>query len=198
MRTVQFFATYYKQKDSALNLVQSLMRQTSDNWKLTICSNGDTSLFEFRDEIFNKVYGSDNRVEFVVTEQDTGSWGALNRRSFIQNNLSDNDLLVNTSVEDYYVPTTVSLLNKYEHNFLYWDFTHHHFGYNTISAITQPRISKIDWGNFAVIGSIAKQIDLDDEKWKAFVADGIFVESIFVKFPDITNMRIPKILFVKN
>jgi len=212
MRTVHFFATYYNQKDSALNLVQSLKRQTSDNWKLTICSNADESVLEFAD-IIKTLYGEDERITIDLKKENTGYWGALNRKEFIENTLENNELLVNTSVEDIYVPKTIEFINQRTENFIYWDFTHHHFGYKTSMAITQPRINKIDWGSFAILGEYAKSIKMlpvrktdpkdhtsviEEDAWINFAADGLFVEYLFMQMPFISNIRIPKILFVKN
>ena len=209
MRTVHFFATYYQQKDVTLNLVQSLMTQTSDNWKLTICSNGDESLLEFKD-IFTTIYGDDDRVLFKVTDENSGYWGALNRKAFIENDLKDDELLVNCSVEDIYIPKTVEYINERKENFIYWDFTHHQFDYKTSFAICQLRAKKVDWGSYAILGEYAKSVKMlphkatnegetiEQDSWTSFFADGLFVEYVFNQFSYISNIRIPKILFVKN
>lgn len=227
-RTVHFFATYYEQGDKTLTLVQSLLSQTKDNWKLTICSNGDRSLLAFRDK-FGFLWAGDDRITFKVTDTNTGYWGALNRRDFIQSDeLGDDEMLVNTSVEDYYVPKTVEFIS-WEHtgkkangdeiwtprdeDFIMWDFSHHHFGYNLNSCISQPRLKKIDWGNYALLGKIAKGVkmvpmplgerdkdnkDILENPWESFYGDGLFVEMIFQQFPNIANVRLPKVLFAKN
>lgn len=209
-RTVHFFATYYDQEYKALTLVNSLMNQTEKNWKLTICSNGDESLNRFADD-FDSLYADDGRVNFKITEENTGYWGALNRKDFIENELEDNELLVNCSVEDYYVPKTVEFINKRNENFIYWDFTHHQFNYDTSKAITQPRMKKIDWGSFAVLGEYAKHLKMlpvnvkdesgevaQQDSWINYFADGLFVEYMFAQNPAISNVRLPKILFIKN
>tara|TARA_R110000803_G_scaffold44486_3_gene94133 strand:- start:1051 stop:1671 length:621 start_codon:yes stop_codon:yes gene_type:complete len=206
MRKVQFFATYYQQKERVNTLINSLLMQTADNWELVICSNADDSI--------NEVEITDPRITVKLTEENTGTWGALNRRDYIQNELEDGVLLINTSVEDYYIPKLVEFINEHQdRDFIYWDFSHHHFGYNTNHAISQPRINKMDWGNFAVTSEIAKTITMPDFQvpdpedntkmvvanyWKDFKGDGYFVEHVFGQHPDIKSIRIPKILFVKN
>ena len=206
MKKVQFFATYYQQKEKANTLINSLMMQTADNWELVICSNADGSV--------NDLVITDPRITVKVTEENTGFWGALNRRDYIQNELEDDVLLINTSVEDYYIPKLVELINEHsDKDFIYWDFAHHHFGYNTNQAISQPRITKIDWGNFAIKSSIAKNVSIGSfEKvnpdnpnetfnisyWQEFMGDGFFVEHVFAQNLQLKSIRIPKILMVKN
>ena len=143
MRTVHFFATYYEQEKSAPTLIQSLLMQTADNWKLTICSNADRTLMNIEDQ-----WGIDPRVNFVIKDENTEFWGAKNRRDFYQT-VEDGTLVVMTSCEDYYVPKTVQYINERDEDFIYWDFSHHHFEHNTSFAISQPRMKKIDWDNFA-------------------------------------------------
>jgi len=205
MRTVHFFATYYEQHDKAYTLIQSLLSQTADNWKLTICSNADKSVYDLKID--------DPRITIMCTETNTEFWGALNRKAFIDNQLLDDELLINTSVEDYYIPKLVEYLNTRSEDFIMWDFSHHHFAYSTFFAITHPRVNKVDWGNFAIKGHYAKQVDMSNlptvnpenrqeviytDGWKNFRADGYFVEYTFRQFPQISNVRLPKILFVKN
>jgi hypothetical protein len=191
MRTVHFFATYYEQEHSSQTLIQSLLMQTADNWKLTICSNADDSVLNLNI--------LDPRVNIILKGENTGFWGALNRRDFIIDSVGDNEMLINTSCEDYYIKTLVEEINKKDEDFVMWDHAHHHFKYNTISAVVQPKRNKIDWGSYAVKGSVAKQaaINTDIETWKEFTADGQFVENI-MQIDNLKVVRLPKILFVKN
>lgn len=202
MRTVHFFATYYEQQDQAATLIQSLLCQTAQNWKLTICSNADNTLMMVED-----IWGNDPRINFIIKDENSGHWGALNRKAFIENDLKDDELLVNCSVEDYYVPKTVEFINSRSEDFIYWDFSHHQFGYETISSMVQPRIRHIDWGSYALLGNIAKSVNMlpvknndgtESDAWISFFADGIFVEYLLDQTPHLTSVRIPKILFVKN
>lgn len=204
MRKVHFFATYFEQKEKAHTLINSLLAQTADNWELTICSNGDASV--------NELGVTDKRINIKLTEENTGFWGALNRKEFIYSDaLGDDDLLINTSVEDYYIPKLVEYINEFNQEFIYWDVAHHHFGYNTNFAVGQPRIKKMDWGGYAVKGSIAKSTQMGEfqsqnpdgtprvgDYWKEFMGDGYFIEHMFAQHPTLQTIRIPKILFVKN
>jgi glycosyltransferase involved in cell wall biosynthesis len=204
MRKVHFFATYFEQKEKAHTLINALLAQTADNWELTICSNGD--------ETVNELDITDKRINVKLTKENTGFWGALNRKEFIHSNaLGNDDLLINTSVEDYYIPKLVEYINEFTQDFIYWDVAHHQFGYNTNFAIGQPRIKKMDWGGYAVKGSIAKSTQMgtveipqadgtvkSTDYWKEFMGDGYFVEHIFAQNPAMKTIRIPKILFIKN
>jgi hypothetical protein len=204
MRTVHFFATYYQQEKQAITLIQSLLMQTEDNWKLTICSNADPTV--------NNIPITDDRINVVLKEENSEFWGAKNRRDFYQE-VDGGVLVVMTSCEDYYVPKTVQYINERDEDFIYWDFSHHHFEHNTTYAISQPRLKKIDWGNFAILSDLSRGVSLDKLKtrdaenpqemvefngWEEFMGDGFFVEEVFKTHSDISNIRLPKILFCKN
>lgn len=192
MNRIVVFATYYQQKEKAATLIEAMKAQLVPNWELVICSNGDESV--------NELNITDPRIRVILTPENTGHWGALNRKKFIEEELRDDDLLINTSVEDYYAPVLTGDVNtlSQSNDFIHWDFSHHIFRYTTINAMTQPRISKIDWGSYAVRGKFAKNTKMSDDEWKAYVADGLFVEHMITQNPDMRVIRLPKILMVKN
>jgi hypothetical protein len=192
MREVIIFATYYKQLEKCQTLIHSLKMQTNPNWKLIICSNGDASA--------NDIVLDDERISVTITPTNTEFWGALNRKDYIENGLPDGVMLINTSVEDYYAPTLIQEVIECgeKADFVHWDFSHHIFGYQTMYAITQPRISKMDWGSYSIRSEVAKKVVLADDMWKQYVADGIFVEELIKQVPNLKFIRIPKILMTKN
>jgi hypothetical protein len=192
MNKIVVFATYYQQKEKAATLIEAMKAQIVPNWELIICSNGDPSV--------NELDVSDPRIKIKLTPENTGHWGALNRKKFIEEELGDDDLLINTSVEDYYAPVLTGDINQLSqgYDFIHWDFSHHTFRYLTTHAMTQPRVSKIDWGSYAVKGKFAKNTKMSDKDWTEYVADGLFVEHMVTQNPDMKIIRLPKILMIKN
>lgn len=182
------FATYYQQLDSCQTLIQSLLNQTFKDWELHIHSNGDNSIKQL--EI------CDSRINTKITKP-TEYWGCYNRESF-RTSLPLGSYIINTSVEDYYAPITLEEINKHTEELIYWDFSHHHFNYETSRTESKPSICNIDWGNFAVKTDIALNVPIQD--CKSYTADGEWVEAVKNKIIEQGGgiKKIPKVLFVKN
>lgn len=182
------FATYYEQEKSANTLINSLIQQTYEDWELLICSNGDESV--------HNLDIRDSRIK-VMLSKPTGSWGCFNREEF-RKTLPPNSYLINTSVEDYYAPITLEEINNHKEDLIYWDFSHHHFGYNSSSTTSNLSISNIDWGNFAINTEVALKVPIPN--CESYEADGEWVVALkkHLESQGGTTKKIDKILFVKN
>lgn len=182
------FATYYQQEKSAYTLINSLIQQTYEDWELVICSNGDESVHNL--DIL------DSRIKVKVSKP-TGNWGCYNREEF-RKTLPPNSYLINTSVEDYYAPITLKEISKHKDDLIYWDFSHHHFGYDSTSTTSNLSISNIDWGNFAVKSEVASRVPISN--CKSYEADGEWVLDLkkYIISQRGNTKKIDKVLFVKN
>ena len=178
---VKIFATYYNQEERLPTLLASLKAQTSQNYKLTVCSNADKTIHK----VFPLV-----DFEKIVTKENTGFWGCKNRVDFIST-LDDNDYIINTSAEDYYAPTLIEEIEKGGEDFIYWDLVHHQADYTLLRS--SPFITRIDWGNFCVKAKFIKNIVINTE---SYTADGEAVEEIMKMNP--TMRKISKVLMIKN
>jgi hypothetical protein len=177
---IKIFATYYKQEKELNVLLSALAVQSNQNFELTVCSNGDHTLPE-------------GNYERIVTEENTGFWGCLNRKNFIAS-LDDEDYVINTSVEDYYTPNMIAEVEeciKSGFEFIFWDVVHHHYKYTYLRSM--PMKNYIDWGNFCVKAKYIKQVEINHE---SFFADGETVEAIMELNPKAG--KINKVLMVKN
>ena len=181
---IKIVATYYQQQKEVWVLIHSLLNQTYKDWNLYICSNGDESVLQLPI--------TDKRIH-VEMFAPTGFWGCYNRE-YMRTRVEDEDYLINCSVEDYYAPTTLEEIAKRNEDFVWFDFSHHHFKYNSSSIESEPSVGAIDWGNFAVKGKVAKQVPI--RNCESYTADGEWVEDIMKL--KLTKHKIKKILFVKN
>jgi len=179
------FSTYYKQELSAPVLAYSILNQTYTNWELHICSNGDEGIYDCP-------IPKDERIHISVSEP-SGNWGCLNRRKFIEE-CDSGHMLINTSCEDYYAPSTLDYISRTSSQFVYWDFSHHHFGYESKHVSSSPNVGGIDWGNFAVDTALAKSVPFPEVD--SYCADGEWVTEIIKHSP--SKEKIERVLFVKN
>lgn len=188
MREVIVFATYHNQLKESNTIIASMINQTADNWRLVICSNGDESA----NEIDTK---SHPNIEIRIEKENSGFWGCKNREKFIQEVANENAFLINTSVEDYYAPKLIECINMYsEHDFIFWDFSHHQFGYETKHANSTLKVGGIDWGNFAVKTDVIAKHGIPNTE--SYFADGETVVNMLnnseykiVKFENIFMMK---------
>jgi hypothetical protein len=110
-------------------------------------------------------------------------------------NLVDTDFIIQTSIQDYYIPTTVEQILKLSKRFdlIYFNCLHNHIDYEVLES--DIIIAKIDWGSFAVRTCIAKNVGIEDVT--SSCCDGIFAESCS-KYDGIRIKKIKKILTVHN
>lgn len=184
MQKVIIVATYYQ--DSGI-LLPSLLAQTNPNWELHVLSNGDEGVWDVPQINHNSVS--------VWMYENSGYWGAKNRQEWIRKWKSNGSLIVNTSMENYYVPKFVDMvLNAPEGDVIYWDCIHHYSNYDSrLLCQVEARKNSIDWGSFAAKDSVLKSHTINAE---SITADGELVEEFNkAKYPFV---KIPKVLFVKN
>lgn len=186
---VSFIAAAYKEKLEANVFLNSLLLQQNPNWECIVYC--DEPNIEIKN-IINRI--NDNRIFYYENETAKGYWGHDNRKYALEN-LVKGEFVVQASIQDYYLPITVTMIDNFSKNndFIYFDCLHNGFSYNVL--ITQPQSCRIDWGSFAVRTEIAKKVGIQDTHSR--LADGIFVEDIF-KLPYLRYTKINKILNVHN
>lgn len=194
---ITFVATAFNEQFDYYTFIGSLLCQTNSNWKAIIYVNGS----EHAETAYNKCrqildYENKcvNKISFKYSENNTGHWGCLNRQDCIDR-LVDTEYIIQTSIQDYWMPNAVEEISKRKEDFIYWNSINHIVGYTTILN-SSLGIGGIDWGNFAVKTSIAKQIGIT--KPDAHAADGIFVLEGISKNLIKTTYKIPLILTVHN
>lgn len=184
-----FITTAYNEKNEANIFLNSLLLQDNPNWKCIVYADVPN---EYVKNLITEI--NDNRIVYHENEIKTGFWGHKNRKFALQN-LTNTEFVLQSSIQDYYLPITVSSVLKLKdtHDFIYFDCIHNGFGYNVLN--TKPKICNIDWGCFAVRTNIAKQIDIHDTESR--VTDGIFVENC-MRYNGLRVAKLNKILLIHN
>jgi hypothetical protein len=186
---ITFIATAYKETYEAHQFISSLLLQTDNRWKCIIYCDGKN---EYIEEVVKKF--NDDRISIYHSEIPKGFWGHYNRK-YVLENLVDTEFVIQTSIQDYYLPITVgeilNISNKYD--FIMFNSLHNHISYAMLDV--EPKQCKIDWGMFAIRTSIAKQNGINN--LESQFCDGIFVEECFRNFK-LRSAKLYKTLTIHN
>ena len=185
---VTFIAASHKETYESYMFLSSLKLQTNTKWKCIIYNDGPNEFVKNVVEEFN-----DNRIKYYETPEPKGFWGHHNRQ--IALNHVKTDFLIQTSIQDYYIPTTVQeILTAGEtKDLILFNCLHNGFKYNLLSC--KPQINWVDWGSHAIRTDIAKKVGIHNPE--SSVCDGIFVENC-LKYPGLRYHKIEKILTIHN
>ncbi len=184
---ITFIATAYKEKNEVYVFVNSLLLQTNLNWKLIIyCDEPNDFIESYIKEI------NDERITLIKNIKSKGFWGHYNRVEAL--NLVDTDFVIQTSIQDYYIPITVNeLLKCSNYDFVYFNALHNGFNYSILNS--ELRKCKIDWGSFMVKTRIAKEVGIKYPS--SSICDGLYVEDL-IKYNNLKIHKINKLLTVHN
>lgn len=183
---VTFVATAFEEKYESMALIGSLLAQKDLRWKLIIYGN------KHSEEIYNICQLiNDSRITYKVAETNTGFWGCYNRRDAVYN-MVDTEYVVQTSIQDYYLPNTVLEILSANEDLIYWNTLHNHFDWELLN--TKLKINHIDWGCFAIKTELAKKVEIRIPNQAH--ADGQFVEDSLLAKP--TLRKIEKTLTIHN
>ncbi len=181
-------ATMHNEIDNAKMFIGCLLSQTNSDWKCIIYHNGPNPRLSELETLI------DDRFIIKYSDIDTGNWGTHNRNEAIK--LCTTSHIIQTSIQDYYVPTAIQELSQYlDKDFIYFNSINHLFGYHGILNC-EPIPGFIDWGNFAIRTSIAKNVGIRHPK--EFRADGLFVKDCIDSGLIKTTVKISKILTIHN
>lgn len=186
---ITFIAACYNEVDSVFGFISSMRCQTNPNWKLVIYQNGKNTDIENIVKSFN-----DSRILYIESENNTGFWGCYNRIHAL-NEIVDTEYVIQTSIQDYYIPIAVQeILNYAGCDLIYYNCIHNHISHNILE--TELQISKIDWGCFAIKTNIAKKVGIRFPK--EFAADGLFIQDCMSSNIVNNTFKINKVLTVHN
>lgn len=152
---ITFVATSFNEEQHNAPLIDSLLAQKDKNWKAIIYNNGKNTEMKEWVEGFE-----DSRVVYKESETNTGQWGTLNRQDAVTN-LVNTSHIINTSIQDYYLPNAVEEINKALENksdFVHWQAINHLFRYQILNG--EIAWGHIDWGQFCVKTEYLKKIGI--------------------------------------
>lgn len=185
---ITFIITSHRETNESHVFISSLLLQTNSNWKCIIFNDGKN---DFIKKVINQY--NDDRISYYESDTPKGFWGHYNRKSAL--NLVQTEFLIQTSIQDYYIPTAVDeILNVTKNNdLILFNCIHNHFNYSVLSC--SPRIGRVDWGSHAIRSEIAKKVGI--RLPESSLSDGHFVLDC-MSYPGIRYHKIEKILTVHN
>jgi len=188
---VTFVAPAFNEEYDPYVFIGSMLCQTNPDWHAIIYHNGPYTRLKFLVESF-----ADSRLTYLQSPTNTGAWGCYNRIDAINNHVST-DFIIQTSVQDYWLPSAVDLITKQaqDHDLIYWNSVNHQIKYAQFLDC-EPVKNRIDWGNFAIRSSIAKAVGIQHPE--EFTADGMFVEDCIQSNLIRSSVKIPQILTIHN
>ncbi len=177
MKTVTFVATAHNEFPSNRVFIDSILNQTQKvsegGWKAVVWHNGDWGHADHHTWNF-KCDGFTHQPEYKCSETDEGNWGTKNRQEAI--NECDTDYIIQTSVQDYWLPQAVEYILKgleTSPDILVWNSINHLVGPCQVLD-AQLAWSKLDWGNFAIRTDIARKVGINHGD--KYTADWLFMQ----------------------
>jgi hypothetical protein len=185
---ITFIAASYKETNDAYMFISSLLLQTNNNWRCIIYNDGKNDFIRKVVSDFN-----DERITYYESETPRGFWGHYSRKDAL--NLVETEFLIQTSIQDYYIPTTVEDILKVSNNsdIILFNCVHNHFNYSVLPCT--PQVGRVDWGSHAIRSDIAKKVGI--RLPESPTSDGHFVVDCML-YPGIRYHKIEKILTVHN
>ncbi len=185
---ITFIATSHNETNESFMFISSLLLQTNQNWKCIIYNDGKNEFIKKVVQQFN-----DERIKYYETENAVGFWGHYSRKEAL--NLVDTEFLIQTSIQDYYIPTAVDeilTVSKYN-DIILFNCLHNHFRYNVLQCT--PQVGRVDWGSHAIRTDIAKKVGI--RLPESSTSDGYFVVDC-MNYVGIRYHKMEKILTVHN
>lgn len=151
-----FVAPAFNEKRHQCPIVESLLNQTDNRWKLLVYHNGPcTSDMQEWISSYN-----DPRIQYTESLMNTGQWGTANRADAIAR-LVNTPYIVNTSVQDYYIQIAVAEIMKCISagmEFIHWQAINHLFNYSILSG--EIAFGHLDWGQVCVKTELLKKVGI--------------------------------------
>ena len=186
---ITFIAPAFNEDIKTIPFVGSMLAQKDPRWKAIIYHNGVNP--EMRSWVSSL---NDPRLTYRESDTNTGYWGCFNRIDALSK--VDTEYVVQTSIQDYFTNNAVGDILQSEDfpDIIYWNSIHHYFEMNELVSELEP--ARVDWGNFAIRTSIAKQVGINHPT--EFMADWLFVKDCLDSGLIHQRGKINKILTVHN
>ena len=189
---IEFIIPTYYRPHNLMCIINSIYAQRSDRWSIHVVADcpPEGSL----DKIMQYFEG-DDRIRFTLLKNRYNDWGNTPRNYGLDN--AKEEWVVMTGDDNYYTPVFVDHMLEAvtpAAHFVHCDMVHN-LDSRYVHLKSEPKLHKIDIGNFMSRAELAKKVRLQVDKWDA---DGIFVEEYLKQFPQGIVKYIPKILYVHN
>lgn len=190
---IEFIIPTYNRPNQLLCCISSIVSQYSPNWRVHVVADG---VYDGYDRI-KDIFKNESRIRFSELDGPHNDWGHTPRNFGLDR--ATEEWVVMTGDDNYYMPIFVGEFLKaaeLDTHFVYCNLVHD-WGpsKNYIPLDSEPKINKIDIGNFMTKTEYSKQIKLNTEYINA---DGRFVLEYLKKFDNKEIVKINKILYVHN
>lgn len=173
-------------------LVNSLLAQTDSNWKCIVYHNGPNEDMKEWVESYK-----DSRINYEQSDMDTGQWGTQNRQTALTY-IVDTPYVINTSIQDIYLPNAVAELNTIlqhtDADMISWQAINHLFRYSVLSG--EVAYGHIDWGQWCIRTSILKKVGI--VKGNEFSSDWHTLQAVIATGELRMVQKLDKILTIHN
>jgi|GEM_PF-2904280 len=187
---VTFIAPAFREQYDTYIFIGSLFCQTDPEWRAIVYHNGPNDWLRYFVSSFN-----DSRLIYKESPTNREAWGVFNRIDALEN-IVDTEYVVQSSIQDYWLPNAVSSINECAgSDFIYWNSINHLVGYEKVLD-SIPAVDHIDWGNFAIKTEIARQVGI--KRPLEFTADGFFVADCMNSGLIKSQVKLNKILTIHN
>jgi|ERR1035437_8467032 hypothetical protein len=187
---ITFIAVAHLEPMQACPLVESLLNQTCENWKLLVYHNGPNKSMQQ----WIESYG-DKRIMYRESPVDTGKWGTANRDHAIRE-LVDTEFLINTSIQDYYLPCAVQEITQElsTADLVHWQGINHLFNYNIVNG--EIAFAQIDWGQWCIRTSMIRHIGV--VMGEQFSSDWLTLQEVIKRNRGIKTKKVNQVLTIHN
>lgn len=192
---IEFILPTYNRHNSLLSVLYALKAQTCNRWIAHVVIDGDDNINLYK-PIINSFKG-DLQIKFTILSKRYNDWGHTPRNYGLEN--STEKWVIMSGDDNYYIPIFVekflSIIDD-NTNFVYCDMIHNHYNYNSYFTC-EPKLNKIDIGNFMIRSDYGKTLELITTE---FGADGIYCEEYIKKYcKELNNIKyIKQALYVHN
>jgi len=189
---ITFVATAHYECGNKRIFIPSILNQSSQNFNAIVFHNGPD--IEMRQWVNNQIDNKDY-IKFKNSSVDTGNYGCTNRQQAIEE--CKTEYIIQTSIQDYFLPQAVQFILQgleAKPDILVWNSINHLVG---PCKVLDAKLawSKLDWGNFAMKTSIAKQLTIQGDQ---YCADWLFIKEALDKGLIKTAKKLPYVLTIHN
>lgn len=184
-------ATAFNEQPHNRMFIDSMLNQTCQDYNAIIYHNGpDESCWYYTDAL-------DKKFQYKESSINSGNWGTANRQTAIDK--CDTEYILNTSIQDIWLSQAVEYITKTIDrtgaDLILWNSVNHLIG-PCKELDSKLEWSKVDWGNFCLKTSIARQVRIKQEQYCAdwyFISDliqaGLLDEKKIIKLPYILTIH---------
>lgn len=199
---IEIIAVAHQRLGELRVFVQSILNQTSTNWKLNVIHDGEDADFISTMEPFASQ--APNQIEYSCTPQRYNDYGHSLRT--IGLHAAKGDFILLTNADNYYIPRFIEFITEavidVQPDIVIYDMIHSHANPGTRQQPaysffpTRYAVNDIDMGAAVIRRDLAQQAGFVDN---SYAADAVFFEDVVMIKKDETRIcKINRVMLVHN